>query len=100
MSIVFCAMDSLLLQSRHGLEDNACCGMRCVRAPMDTGDQEKAPELSVEELPFHAMGQGWGGWADASSENQDGTLPPDDGEKALMTLTVSEVCDDGKMVAD
>ncbi len=56
MSIVFCAMDSLLLQSGHGLEDDACCGMRCVWAPVDTGDQEKALELSFKELPFHVVG--------------------------------------------
>jgi hypothetical protein len=60
---------------------------------MDTGDQEKAPELSVEELPFHAMGQGWGGWADANCTHQDGSKPPDDGEKARMTFTGSEVCE-------
>jgi hypothetical protein len=56
MSIAFCAMDSLLLQSGHGLEDDACCGMRCVWAPVDTGDQEKALELSFKELPFHVVG--------------------------------------------
>jgi hypothetical protein len=42
--------------SGHGLEDDACCGMRCVWAPVDTGDQEKALELSFKELPFHVVG--------------------------------------------
>jgi len=58
MSIAFCAMDSLLLQFGHGLEDDACCGMRCVWAPVDTGDQEKALELSFKELPFHVVDKG------------------------------------------
>jgi hypothetical protein len=26
------------------------------RAPVDTGDQEKALELSFKELPFHVVG--------------------------------------------
>ena len=44
------------IQWAHGLEDNASCGMRRLRAQVDTGDREPA-ELPVEEVPLDSLGQ-------------------------------------------
>jgi hypothetical protein len=41
------------------MEDNAGRRVRCLRAPMDTGNGEPA-ELPVEEVPLDPMGQRWG----------------------------------------
>jgi hypothetical protein len=70
------------IQWAHGLEDNASCRMRRLRAQVDTGNGAPA-KLPFEEVQINALEQGRNRRENAGGADQGWAQPQDEGGEEL-----------------